>query len=50
MGIYDVGLTGATELILTPEEAHSTVILFIKFSTPALAAPECLIMREEGVN
>ena len=39
-------LTGAMELILTPEEAHSTVIVFIKFSTPARAALVCL--RDRG--
>ncbi len=32
--------TGDTALILTPEAAHSTAKLFVRFSTPARAAPE----------
>ena len=40
-------LTGATQLILTPALDHSTVILFMRFSTPALAAPECLQRERE---
>lgn len=32
-------LTGATELILTPWFAHSIASDFVRFSTPALAAP-----------
>lgn len=31
--------TGATELIRTPEAAHSIARLFVKLSTAALAAP-----------
>jgi len=34
--------TGAMEFILIAFGAHSTASVFVRFSTPALAAPECL--------
>lgn len=37
--------TGATELIRTPEAAHSIARLFVKLSTAALAAPVWLSGR-----
>ena len=37
-----IARTGATEFTLTPELAHSIAILYIRFSTPARAAPVCL--------